>query len=69
MLIKVRQEGGRLIRCETDTGVISILDPRAMTMSYSKKLMQALCKFPRVYTVREIGEFIRSVKTDEYFEQ
>ena len=68
MFIKLRQGVGRLIRCETDTGVISILDPRTMTMSYSKKVMQALCKFPRVYSVREIEKFILSVKNKKYFE-
>ena len=68
MLIKLRQGVGRLIRCETDTGVISILDPRTMTMSYSKKVMQALCKFPRIYSVREIEKFILSVKNKKYFE-
>ena len=36
MLIKLRQGVGRLIRCESDTGVVSILDPRAISKSYSR---------------------------------
>lgn len=67
MLIKLRQGVGRLIRCETDTGVISILDPRADNNTYGRKVTHALNKYPRVNTVEEIGNFMKSVKTDEYF--
>lgn len=36
MLIKLRQGVGRLIRCETDTGLISVLDTRAVRSRYSE---------------------------------
>lgn len=67
MLIKLRQGVGRLIRCETDTGVISILDPRADYRTYGKKVAQALHHYPRVDSVEEIRNFMESVKDEDYF--
>ena len=68
MLIKLRQGAGRLIRSETDTGVVSILDPRANSKRYAPKVEQALRKFPKVDSVSEVGSFVRSVKDARYFE-
>lgn len=42
MLIKLRQGTGRLIRSDTDTGIISILDPRARSKRYSVIIRDAL---------------------------
>lgn len=67
MLMKLRQGVGRLIRCETDTGVVSILDPRANSKSYSVKVGQALHKYPEVESTEEIECFMRSVKNDSYY--
>ena len=67
MLIKLRQGVGRLIRCESDTGVVSILDPRATSKSYSGKVGQALHKFPKVDSTEEIEGFMRSVKSESYY--
>ena len=67
MLIKLRQGVGRLIRCESDTGVVSILDPRAISKTYSGKIGQALHKFPKVDSVQEIECFMRGVKNEEYY--
>lgn len=66
-IIKLRQGVGRLIRCETDTGIVSILDPRATSKSYSVKVGQALHKYPEVDSTEEIEYFIRSVKSDSYY--
>lgn len=68
MLIKLRQGVGRLIRSENDTGVVSILDPRATTKAYSAKIGQALRKYPTVDTIEEICSFMKGVKSKEYFE-
>lgn len=67
MLIKLRQGVGRLIRCESDTGVVSILDPRATSKSYSGKVGQALHKFPKVNSTEELECFMRSVKKESYY--
>ena len=70
MLIKLRQGAGRLIRSETDTGVISILDARASSNgAYEKKVMKALRQFPLVDSVEEVHEFMKSVKPEEYFNE
>lgn len=67
MLIKLRQGVGRLIRCESDTGIVSILDPRATSKAYSAKIGQALHKYPSVATPEEIHSFMKSVKSGNYF--
>ena len=67
MLIKLRQGAGRLIRSETDTGVISILDPRARSYLYTGKVFKAMAKYPVIRTIEEVSEFMQSVKSDEYF--
>ena len=69
MLIKLRQGVGRLIRCESDTGVVSILDPRATSPAYRAKVDIAMAKFPRVKTIREMGNFMKSVKDTTYFDK
>lgn len=67
MLIKLRQGVGRLIRCESDTGVVTILDPRASSKSYAGKVGHALHKYPEVESTEEIECFMRSVKNDSYY--
>jgi len=41
-ILKFRQGAGRLIRTVTDTGIISILDPRIMTKPYGRLFLDAL---------------------------
>ena len=69
MLIKLRQGSGRLIRSETDTGVISILDSRANKGRYSERIDLAMAKYPKVNSIKEVQDFIRAVKPEEYFER
>ena len=68
MLIKLRQGVGRLIRCESDTGLISILDARAEKGIYAEKIRQVLRKYPEVQTIEEVQAFFKAVKPKEYFE-
>lgn len=67
MLIKLRQGVGRLIRCETDTGLISILDPRATGMAYSEYVDEVMKKYQKIYSIEEIENFFKKVKSKEYF--
>jgi len=67
MLIRLRQGAGRLIRCETDTGLISILDARASVGNYIEQVTVALDKYPPVYSLDDIRAFFRKVKPDAYF--
>jgi ATP-dependent DNA helicase DinG len=69
MLIKLRQGVGRLIRTETDTGLITILDPRAKKGSYAERIRKVMRKYPEVDTIGEIEEFFKTVKPAEYFEE
>ena len=67
MLIKLRQGAGRLIRSESDTGVVSILDARAAGGKFSFSVLNTLEKYPVVDDVVDVASFIRSVKSPEYF--
>ena len=69
MLIKLRQGVGRLIRCESDTGLISILDARAEHGTYASKVRQVLHEYPEVKTPEEVQAFFKAVKPKEYFEE
>ncbi|MCC7293142.1 MAG: DEAD/DEAH box helicase family protein [Phycisphaerales bacterium] len=41
-VLKFRQAVGRLIRTQTDTGIVAILDPRVMTKPYGKQFLGSL---------------------------
>jgi ATP-dependent DNA helicase DinG len=68
MLIKLRQGVGRLIRSESDTGVISILDVRASDNGrYYQDVLHALPKCRRADNVKEIQVFLDEKKEASYF--
>lgn len=69
MLIKLRQGAGRLIRCESDTGVVSVLDARAASGMFSFSVSKTLDKYPMISDIEEVASFIRSVKNPEYFSE
>ncbi len=67
MIIKLRQGAGRLIRNETDTGVLSILDARAAQGgAYRGRVLNALNKYPLISSIEEVASFIHTVKDDSY---
>jgi len=69
MLIKLRQGVGRLIRSETDTGVISILDVRASDNGrYHQDVLHALPKCRKAESIEDIGTFLKEKKENSYFE-
>lgn len=68
MLIKLRQGAGRLLRTEKDTGVLSILDSRAMSESYIDKVSKAMRKYPIINSIDDVSDFMKKVKAEEYFE-
>ncbi|WP_338433341.1 ATP-dependent DNA helicase [Clostridium tyrobutyricum] len=68
MLIKLKQGMGRLIRCETDTGLISILDFRLSKKGkYRRRVLEALKDYRVTDSLYEVREFFREVKKEEYF--
>ena len=67
MIIKLRQGAGRLVRCETDTGIISILDSRANKYYYADIIRDAMKKYPIVTSLSEVDKFVHEIKDDAFF--
>ena len=68
MQIKLRQGFGRAIRTETDTCVVAILDERAgIHGTYHEDVLSALPDMHQTGSVKDVRQFIRSVKPDKYF--
>ncbi|HEY8085459.1 MAG TPA: ATP-dependent DNA helicase [Methylophilaceae bacterium] len=55
--ITLKQGAGRLIRDETDRGVLMICDPRMLTKSYGKRIWQSLPPFRRTKVLTEVEKF------------
>lgn len=53
-IIKLKQGFGRLIRTETDTGMVAILDPRLQVAKYRHKVLRSLPECPIVSVGKEV---------------
>ena len=70
MLIKLKQGFGRLIRTETDTGVVAILDSRVNSGgAYRERVLAALPDCHITSDIKDVKGFIGAVKPPEYYEQ
>ena len=68
MLVKLKQGFGRLIRKESDTGVVAILDCRAGRQgAYRRKVLASLPSLCVIDSVKDIEAFLRSKKPEGYF--
>ena len=56
-VINVKQGAGRLIRDESDRGVLMICDPRMLTKPYGRKVWQSLPPMQRTKELRTVLEF------------
>jgi ATP-dependent DNA helicase DinG len=56
-VINLKQGAGRLIRDETDHGVLMICDPRLISKHYGKRIWQSLPPFRRTRSLDEACEF------------
>ncbi|TCV90332.1 ATP-dependent DNA helicase [Sulfurirhabdus autotrophica] len=56
-VITLKQGAGRLIRDETDRGVLMICDPRLLTKSYGKRIWQSLPPMKRTRVLAEVTDF------------
>ena len=63
MLIKLKQGVGRLIRSETDKGIVCILDSRMD--KYEKRIKETLPIKKIVYSIEDLKSFIKKNKIDE----
>ena len=58
-IINLKQGAGRLIRDETDRGVLMICDPRLITKSYGKRVWQSLPSFKRTRLEADVVAFFK----------
>ncbi len=56
-IINMKQGAGRLIRNETDRGVLMICDPRLISKPYGKRIWQSLPAFKRTRDLAVVEEF------------
>lgn len=69
MLVKLKQGDGRLIRTETDSGVVALLDFRAREGGpYREHALHALPNRPVTSDIADIAMFLRKKKPPEFFE-
>jgi ATP-dependent DNA helicase DinG len=61
-VISLKQGAGRLIRDETDRGVLAICDPRLFSKPYGRRILSSL---PPMKLVREIDEVLRFILSGE----
>lgn len=68
MIIRLKQGVGRLIRSETDTGDITILDSRVKEGgNYRGKVLRALSDFSVADSIFDVERFLKIKKKYEYF--
>ncbi len=60
-IINLKQGAGRLIRDETDRGVLMICDPRLISKPYGKRIWQSLPAFARTRELDVAQAFFRNV--------
>ena len=63
-IINLKQGAGRLIRDETDRGVLMICDPRLISKPYGKRIWQSLPSFKRTRELEVAVAFFSSPITD-----
>jgi len=69
MLIKLKQGFGRLVRTETDTGVVAILDSRAGSGgAYRERVLGALPDCRVTAEIDDVAAFYSEKKLAEYFQ-
>ena len=56
-VIALKQGAGRLIRSETDHGVLVLCDPRLLGKSYGRLFLDSLPPLPRTRTLADVRRF------------
>lgn len=62
--ITLKQGFGRLIRTQTDYGIVALLDRRATKKGYGKPLLRSLPPAARVSTLEEVSRFYERVSNE-----
>lgn len=63
-IITLKQGAGRLIRDETDRGVLMICDPRLINKAYGRRIWQSLPPFKRTQMLADVQAFFKIDKVD-----
>lgn len=58
-IINLKQGAGRLIRDETDKGVLMLCDPRLISKPYGKRIWQSLPAFTRTRELSVVQDFFK----------
>ncbi len=58
-IISLKQGLGRLIRKNTDRGILSVLDTRIMTSRYGRVFLESLPEIPITHDLSDIGRFFK----------
>jgi len=64
-VIALKQGAGRLIRSETDRGVLVLCDPRLIGKSYGRVFLDSLPPLPRTRDVADVRAFFEVADVDE----
>jgi ATP-dependent DNA helicase DinG len=60
-IINLKQGAGRLIRNESDRGVLMICDPRLLSKPYGRRIWQSLPPFARTRELTSVQSFLQSL--------
>ena len=60
--ITLKQGFGRLLRSKKDAGVVALLDRRAVTKAYGKRLLGSLPPATRMHSLEDVASFWKSVE-------
>jgi ATP-dependent DNA helicase DinG len=60
-VITLKQGAGRLIRDESDHGVLMICDPRLISKHYGKRIWRSLPPMKRTRDLTEVRDFYRKL--------
>ncbi len=63
-VVALKQGAGRLIRCETDQGVLVLCDNRLVTTGYGRRLIAALPPMRQLNTANELAQAIEVLHQD-----
>ncbi len=63
-IINLKQGAGRLIRDESDRGVLMICDPRLISKPYGKRIWQSLPPFKRTRELSVVREFFAAIEQE-----
>jgi ATP-dependent DNA helicase DinG len=63
-VIALKQGVGRLIRSDSDRGVLVLCDPRLVTKSYGRLFLDSLPPFPRTRVLADVQDFFAAESSD-----